>query len=260
MGFFDVSPPPDEDVDDLDELEEQTEGRWLPGVLPVGQFIGRSERAAVAVRELVGLPGGFEVKIVAWLRKPPRHGARFGPFHREIVLAAHGPWDLRDENGQLADELVRFGVQFPDGSRVTNIDYEQGWPDATEPMHGMSTHGGSSSSGEADQEFWIWPVPVAGDVTLVCEWPAYGIAESRLTIDGDELRTAAARAQPVWPDEPSPDRAGTGHRGYSAAWRHARMRAGPMVSEAVGEPGDLSGPDPDEAGTGPGSSGPGAAT
>jgi hypothetical protein len=81
-----------------------------------------------------------------------------------------------------------------------------------EVIGGRSTHGGSGSFGEAAQRFWIWPVPAAGDLTLVCGWPAYGIAESRLTIDGDELRAAAARARPVWPDEPqaAPGRGGSG--------------------------------------------------
>lgn len=49
-------------------------------------------------------------------------------------------------------------------------------------------------------------------MTLVCEWPLYGIAESRLTLDGDVLRAAVARAQPVWPDEPPRSHLSLEHR------------------------------------------------
>jgi hypothetical protein len=100
----------------------------------------------------------------------------------------------------LTDELVRFGVLFPGGVKVTNLD--DLWPlspDATEAMHGMSPRGGSGSEGEVDQEFWIWPLPETGDLTLVCDWPAYDIAESHFVIDGDRLRQAAVRSPPVWP-------------------------------------------------------------
>lgn len=89
-------------------------------------------------------------------------------------------------------------------------------------MHGMGSGGGSSSDGEAEQEFWIWPVPESGDIELVCEWPAYGIGESRLTVSGDELRAAAARARVVWPE----DLAGDPHGPSRPSSRHgvARMR------------------------------------
>ena len=106
--------------------------------------------------------------------------------------AGHG-YGYGDEDGTVAKDLVRFGVQFPDGGKVTNLDRGQEWPDATEPMHGMSGRGGSSSDSEAEQDFWIWPVPESGDIALVCEWPRYGIGESRLD---DQRRRAARRLGP----------------------------------------------------------------
>jgi len=140
---------------------------------------------------------------VAWLRRPPRTRAR-GRFPHEILLSLDRPWVSRPEDGSLPADLVRFGIQFPDGGRATNLDTDRARPDSYRPESGLRTQGGSSSGGEASQRFSAWPLPASGDVVLVCEWPAYGIAESRLIIDGDALRAAAARAQPVWPDEPVP--------------------------------------------------------
>jgi hypothetical protein len=51
--------------------------------------------------------------------------------------------------------------------------------------------------------FWIWPIPDAGDVEFVCDWPAQAIPESRIRIDGSVLRDAAARSIAVWPVEPT---------------------------------------------------------
>lgn len=123
-------------------------------------------------------------------------GQQFGgPQHGGQPASAQ---DLTSREAELVDRLA-------DGGKATNIGSERNWPDATDPAHGMQTHSGSSSSGEAEQRFSVWPVPAAGDIVFVCEWPAHGIAESRLTLDGDQLRAAAARARPVWPDEGGPD-------------------------------------------------------
>jgi hypothetical protein len=71
-------------------------------------------------------------------------------------------------------------VQFPDGARLTNLDLRI-----------------------------RWPVPVSGDAEFLCEWPAYGIAESRLTLVGDEVRAAAARISGVAAPDPGSAERGT---------------------------------------------------
>jgi hypothetical protein len=232
MGFFEI-PPVDEEEDELPDYDDPG-GRWLHGSLTVEEFVGWSEEAAVAVQRIFALPGTFEVEVVAWLRWPPRDRRRRRGFrpHREIVLADNGPWGYREEDGSLPAEFVRFGVQFPDGGRATNIQLGHRWPDATEPAHGMRAHSGSSSSGEADQRFSVWPLPEAGDIVFVCEWPAHGIAESRLTLDGDQLRAAAARARPVWPDEGPP----VGEPGRSSQRILSRRRSARLTATARRSP------------------------
>ncbi len=176
--------------------------------MAVEEIIGRSDDAAVAVRRITAFDDGFQLDLVAWLRRQAR-GRRRRRFHREILLSAHGPFDVRDDDGGVVAELVRFGVQFPDGAEATNLG--GAWMpshDATEPMHGLESRGGSSSDSETEQTFWIWPIPKEGGVDLVCEWPAHNIVESRLTIDGDSLRAAASRSVPVWSDEPPHRRGG----------------------------------------------------
>ena len=48
--------------------------------------------------------------------------------------------------------------------------------------------------------WWTWPLPPAGPLELVCEWPAFGIAESRAVIDAQIILGAAARSIQLWPE------------------------------------------------------------
>jgi hypothetical protein len=200
MGFFDLPAGNHDDEEDLDQTDDDLPGRWMGGVVPLEAIIARSEIGAIAVCRVLGFPDGFELEVVAWLRKPPRP-RRGHPFSQALMLDLRGPFAGPDDDGRLPDELVRFGVLFPDGVKVTNLDDWPLSPGATAPVHGMDSAGSTGSDTQAQQTFWVWPVPDHGDVVLVCEWPAAGIAETRLVLDGDHLRAAAARAEPVWPDE-----------------------------------------------------------
>jgi hypothetical protein len=197
---------------------------WTGGVVSFEAVIGRSDNAAIAVRRIVAFQDGFELELVAWVRRPSPQ-RRPGRFPNEILLAVHGPFGLHDNDGNLIDALVRFGVQFPDGAKVTNlVDNWAPSPDATEPMHGLESQSGSGSDGQATQEFWVWPLPDDGDIALVCEWPAHGIPESSVMLDGDVLRDAAARSRPVWTDEPT----------ASHFSRHRMMNASGWSSSGIG--------------------------
>lgn len=229
MSFFDTPPPREDDFDTAERFERERPGRWLGGVVALESFIGRSDEAAVAVRRLVVFGDGFELDVVAWVRRPRR---RRGRFQREILLSPRE--GSLDDGDSLRPELVRLGVQFPDGAKATNLD--ERWtisPDAMEPTHGVTPTSGSTSDLEARQTFWVWPTPDRGDVILVCEWPLHRIAESRLTLDGDVLRAAASRAQPVWPDEAPRTHFTLGHRVRTARAfaRRERTSSGPASGE-----------------------------
>ncbi len=266
MGFFEIPPPEPDDLDSAAE-DEVTEPRWLGGVVPVEELIGSSDRAAIGVRCLVAYRDGFSLSLVAWLRRrPPRALRQLGGGH--IQLNPHR-FGIREADGSVNPGFVRFGIQFPDGGRATNFDSLQRRRYASEQAHGMEARGGSGSGTEADQDYWVWPVPRGGDLVLVCEWPAYGIAESRLTVGGDQLRAAAARARLIWPDDAGgnalwPSGSSERVRHYGAgriAGLRAARAAGPAPGGAAGAaPGGAAGQAPGgAAGSAPTSDGPGSA-
>jgi hypothetical protein len=43
-------------------------------------------------------------------------------------------------------------------------------------------------------------LPPAGPLEFVCEWPAFGVAESRAGIDGQLVLDAARRSIRLWPE------------------------------------------------------------
>jgi hypothetical protein len=57
-------------------------------------------------------------------------------------------------------------------------------------------HGGGRQS---RQEFWVWPLRPPGPVAFVCEWPRYGIPESRVKVEAASIRAAASKAMEIWP-------------------------------------------------------------
>jgi hypothetical protein len=50
---------------------------------------------------------------------------------------------------------------------------------------------------------WVWGLPPAGDLFVVCEWPAVGVPVSRFATDGDTIRAAAEHSSKLWTDLPA---------------------------------------------------------
>jgi hypothetical protein len=109
-------------------------------------------------------------------------------------------------------ELLRYGVEFADGRRASNLGEmlagatvalpasgdEQPEPDPANDIT-LIPGGGHGGGRHSRQELWVWPLPPPGPVAFVCQWPRYGIPESRVEVDGQSIRAAAATAREIWP-------------------------------------------------------------
>ncbi len=111
------------------------------------------------------------------------------------------------------------------GGQATNLE-DLDWHPLkvadSEATHGLEDHGGGGTVWETQSEYWAWPLRDGGDVQLVVEWPAYGIPETAVTLDGAAIAAAARRAQPLFPDQA--DR--PSHMNRAAAARAYRARSG----------------------------------
>jgi hypothetical protein len=167
----------------------------LPGVVGMEMVLARNGRAVVFVGGLTVYAEGFEFEVRVltagdgWL-DPSLNG----------VYRGRGRGGREDNY----DEMLRFGVEFSDGRRASNLGgpgHREGEPQS--PV--LQGRGGGGNGSGWHQRFWLWPLPPPGPLAFVCEWPAAGIELSRVDIDAGPVIDAAARAQVVFPDQPERD-------------------------------------------------------
>jgi hypothetical protein len=59
--------------------------------------------------------------------------------------------------------------------------------------------------------WWVTPLPPPGRLEFVCEWPAAGIALTRVEVDADPIREAATRVTTLWEGDATAGSPGTGY-------------------------------------------------
>ncbi|MDQ6727925.1 MAG: hypothetical protein M3066_17445 [Actinomycetota bacterium] len=200
MRFFDrPQPDPDdasgEEDDAFGEEDDAFDGlrpaAWVGGVVPLDIVIARSAEAAVVATRMSAFPEGFELTVDSYLHRSVSR-RRASRVHR------HG-WMDDDEP---RDELLRFGIAWPDGGRATDMGGRgPSRPDAAEPTHGMDPQNGGGSDREYSQTYWVWPLPGPGQLQFVAEWPAFGVGETAAVVDAGMLIGAAAVARPIWAED-----------------------------------------------------------
>lgn len=160
----------------------------VPAVLPVERVVARTEAVAVYLSCFWVYPVGFEFEVFAVAGD---EDSELDPFSFDPTYAA-------ERSGEIPPEKLRLGFEFADGSTVTNTGgrFDWDWEGADRPsspiMSGSRGHGGEGSWSWA---FWVWPLPPAGELTFVCEWPAAEIPLTRLELDAAPIVEAASRAQ-----------------------------------------------------------------
>jgi len=103
----------------------------------------------------------------------------------------------------MPGEVLRLGLMYADGRRTAAAAARPLGDDHADPGRLVMLEGGSSGSPRRwDGDFWVYPLPPEGPVTFVASWPRYGVAETRVELDGATIREAAGRAVTLWPGEP----------------------------------------------------------
>jgi hypothetical protein len=188
--FFEVPPPPPSQFQ-LPKPRPWEPPNDIQGVeVPLELVIARSPKIAAVVGHITAYPNGFSFSLS--LRSKPGHEMAAEGFHGWRRRPGRGRW-VRE----LPKDVFRFGVVFADGSTATNLKvFGFGAPAPPTPPILLGGGGGGSGS-RYELSYWIWPLPPAGPMALVTEWPAERLPLTRFEIDSGPIRSAGMSATPV---------------------------------------------------------------
>lgn len=190
MSFFDELPEPEPPMPRVHHPWDPPV-KEFPGIVQIDTLLlGRTGQVAVAITGMSGYAAGFEIFTTALRR-----------------TGAHRPGDtLPDAPGDLAAALrsFRFGLQLSDGTKVISdhgkqrLDHDS---EPTGPILRPFLSGGGPRSYFSFTRWWAWPLPPEGPLEFVCEWPIFGLAETRIGVDAQLILDAARRSVQPWPDK-----------------------------------------------------------
>ena len=161
----------------------------FPGVVSIDTLqLGRTEQVAVAITGMSAYPAGFEILVTARIRPSAGDLANRPP---------DAPQDLA-----AIRRSFRFGMRLSDGSKVIGQLGGRGPDRDSEPAGPiLRTFMGGGGPRSFFSRWWAWPLPPAGPMEFVCEWPGFGIAETRAGLDAQLILDAARRSVQLWPED-----------------------------------------------------------
>jgi hypothetical protein len=157
--------------------------------VPVRLLLARTDELALALFDITAYSTGFSLRL--GLRLHP--DASIDP--RGLMMQLHG--------GPMGggDEQLRFGVEFADGRKATNVGPRRP-PGEEELPISLTPRGGGGGGGLSfDVGYWVFPLPPPGKLTVAVEWPARGLPETRHELAADAILEAAELSEQLWEDE-----------------------------------------------------------
>lgn len=182
---------------------------FLPGVVPVELVLARSTTTVVMLTGMRAFPTGLDMNLAVRFRgEAPRRD-----LFSEIF---DGPYEHDMDAGWEARRL-KWGFELSDGRRIMNVDP---WPEQPNRDHSrphsaddwlwvpdhpvLMGGGGGGGGGSIDRTYWLWPLPPAGPLRVVCQWLDQDIEMQAQDLDAEVIRDAASRSRPVWPPPDGP--------------------------------------------------------
>ena len=177
--------------------------RVIPVDVAVDRVLIDTPDLVVFVAAVHVYPSGFCFTLSSQLR-PIASAEAEDAFAQEFDHGRHQPVPA-----EQAERSLRLGVRFA-GGRGAALNPNFRWLPYIEPEQDtlplLRTGRTSSDSAMADCEIRVVGLPAEGNVELFYRWLTLDVPEASIELDGDALRSAAARAVVLWdvPTEQTP--------------------------------------------------------
>jgi hypothetical protein len=151
MSFFDDTP----EVPEYQPPEPRRR-RWrgdsndtLGVPVPYGHLLVRNDDVALLITNLVVFPAGFNVNVIALSRLERLNG--LVGLHQQLGM----------DGTQTRNEGFRFGIEFSDGSKVTN-NRHRGYSVREPGQPLLVPRGGGGGGRRYNHGFWCTSLPAPG--------------------------------------------------------------------------------------------------
>jgi hypothetical protein len=171
-------------------------------------LLARTPDIAVSLERFAAYPSGFRFSLVIQSR------TELSGWDVDDALSRQWRPSLRRDSEEIPPERLRFGVQFPDGSKATNVRFPIIEPGDRPTGPILHEGGGGGGGGRWDHDYWVWPLPTPGKLLFACEWPIQGLPLTKVEVDAGRILDAVPRSQILWPEE-----RGTEGGAAGASWR-----------------------------------------
>ena len=166
-----TSPPPNE----------------LPGILPIGQFLGRSATVAAVLLEIHAYAAGLEFRLT--------YRGRAAEHHPPITLTDPG---LAKRIGLPVGTPPQVEVLLPDATQAVAIGLSDAARRLETPGQVLVGPRGGGGNDQFDADYWLTPNPRCA-LTFRFTWPEQNLPTTTLDLDEQALHAATAAAVTLWP-------------------------------------------------------------
>jgi hypothetical protein len=163
----------------------------MGAVLAMERLIARSDNAVLLLPTIRAYRTGCTFDVEIALRQGDLSVTDYWDLHMAMVPSA--PVRMR-AGERLSPRLLRWGVRYADGTKVTSIDRRRAAP-AGPLLQAMRLDGGLTA---LHVVLWLWPLPPPEMFELAVEWPLGGIELTLVELDGAAITAGAARSAGYW--------------------------------------------------------------
>jgi hypothetical protein len=187
VSFFESVPPPKKPKPARQPPWSSQPDNELGVAVPIRFLLAKTDTMALAMTEIVAYSTGFTLRLASIVH----HDAKDIDPH-QMMRQFHG----RDMDG--GQESFRFGIEFSDGRKATNLDPHHHHDE--EPSINLGRGGGGGGSRGYAVSYFVYPVPPEGPITIAFAWPRFGLREKSIQFEAAPIIEAAAQVEQFWED------------------------------------------------------------